>query len=106
MGDFFDLFYMRPSELHIKYGDILELVKKREREGGLIYLQGNHDSNITQALGIPSVEDYILGDKLFFHGHICDPLYTLFPLNVFQYIRAKLGYRLHWMRSLYLKFHS
>ena len=102
MGDFFDLFYAKPSELHEKYLDIIELIKK----GNLTYLQGNHDPNITQALGIPSVREYTLGDKLFFHGHTCDPLYTLFPLNVFQYIRTKLGYRLHWLRPLYLKFHS
>ena len=106
MGDFFDLFYMKPSELQIKYGNLLELVKKRERESGLVYLQGNHDSSITAALDIPSVPEYILGDQLFFHGHICDPFYILFPLNVFQYIRTKLGYRLHWLRPLYLKFHS
>ena len=102
MGDFFDLFYAKPSELQKKYSDIIELIKKRN----LIYLQGNHDPSITQALSIPSVKEYVLGDKLFFHGHICDPLYTLFPLNIFQYIRTKLGYRFHWLRPLYLKFHS
>ncbi len=106
MGDFFDLFYMTPRKLTEKYPDIIELIKQRERGGGLVYLQGNHDENITRDLNIPSVKEYISGDKLFFHGHICDPLYTLFPLNVFQYIRSKLGYRLHWLRPLYLKFHS
>lgn len=106
IGDFFDLFYMTPQKLKEKYSDLIKLIKQREQDRGLIYLQGNHDTNITRDLGIPSIKKYVLGDKLFFHGHLCDPFYSLFPLNIFQYIRSKLGIRLRWLLPLYLKFHS
>jgi len=47
MGDFFDLFYMTPQEIQELYSDLIEFIKQREHDGGLVYLQGNHDSNIT-----------------------------------------------------------
>lgn len=106
LGDFFDFFYMTPAKLIEKHSDLIDLIKHRQKEGSLIYIQGNHDENVTKYLSIPSTKEYALGNKIFFHGHACDPLYTLFPLSIFQYIRSKLGVRLHWLRPLYLKFHS
>lgn len=106
LGDFFDFFYMTPSKLIEKYSDLISLIKQRQKEGSLIYIEGNHDENVTKYLGISSVKEYALGVAIFFHGHACDPLYTLFPLNIFQSIRSRLGYRLNWLRPLYLKFHS
>lgn len=106
LGDFFDFFYMTPAKLIEKYSDLIDLIKRRQKEGSLIYLEGNHDEVVTKYLGILSAKEYSIGNKIFFHGHTCDPLYTLFPLNIFQYIRSKLGVRLHWLRPLYLKFHS
>ena len=106
LGDFFDLFYSTPKKLKENYSDIIELIKKKEKTGDIIYIRGNYDKNITKNLGIPSVREYIESSTIFFHGHTCDPLYTLFPFNIFQYLRAKLGYSLYWLRPLYLKFHS
>ena len=104
MGDFFDFFYMKPADIFNKYIDIIKLIKTRQKDSNLIYIRGNHDAKITDTFAISSVSEYIIGDKIFFHGDICDPLYTLFPLNIFQVVRSKLGYSLHWLRSLYLFF--
>ncbi|MEK7194266.1 MAG: metallophosphoesterase [Patescibacteria group bacterium] len=104
LGDFFDLFYAKPSELSSKYADLIGLIKRQQRESHLVYVHGNHDWNVTLSLGIPSVSNYSLGRIIYLHGHECDPYYTVFPLNLVQKIRTWLGYRLHWLRCLYLKF--
>jgi len=106
LGDFFDLFYTRPTDIFLKYADLISIIKKQQAQSNLIYIFGNHDWNVSSLLGIPAVPNYNLANKIFFHGHICDPYHTFFPFNIFQKLRRLIGYRLHWFRPFYLKFNS
>lgn len=105
LGDFFDLFYDKPSSTALRFADFIAIIRKRAKDGSLIYIRGNHDWHIKKYFGINAVDEYREGENLFIHGHEQDPLMNVFPLRGFYSARMRMGHK--WptiSRPFYLRY--
>ena len=93
LGDFFDLFYDKPSNIALRFADFIKIIRQKIKNGSLVYIRGNHDWHAKKYLGLETVDTYVEGETLFIHGHKQDPLMKLFPLKMFYTARMKLGHK-------------
>ena len=93
LGDFFDFWYLKVEKIKENFFDIVELVEKKNNEGKLVYIKGNHDWEVEKHFNIEAVDiHYENNGKLFFtHSHFQDPLYCLIPFELFSRTYLYLG---------------
>ena len=101
LGDFFDLFYDDPGEIKKEFEDFISIIKKRIKAGTLVYIRGNHDWAVKKHFDINARNFYVDGLILFIHGHTCDPLMSIFPLNVFYNTRMRLGHHMRHTKRIF-----
>lgn len=93
LGDFFDLFYDRPSDIALRFADIIKIIRQKIKRDSLVYIRGNHDWHAKKHLDLETVDWYSEKNNLFIHGHKQDPLMSVFPLKMFYSARMSLGYK-------------